>query len=134
MSLKIEQWVMLRLFSQDQGSISWLDGNAILFEPLFGGFGIGADEEDFLDGAGGGVLAFDAGGGGVLDFEAGGCFAAADFDAAGDDAGDVGAVFDDAVEDLVEAVDPAVLAFDAAELHGEMLHDVTLCYTFLIIC
>jgi hypothetical protein len=30
----------------------------------------------------------------------------------------VGAVFDDAVEDLVEAVDAAVLTFDSAELHG----------------
>jgi hypothetical protein len=96
----------------------WVGDVAVVEKPLLGGGGVAGDEEDFLDGAGGGVLAFDAGGGWVLDFEAGGCFAAADFDSAGDDAGDVGAVFDDAVEDLVEAVDPAVLAFDAAELHG----------------
>lgn len=94
-----------------------VDDETVVDEPLLGGGGIGGDEEDFLDGAGGGVLAFDAGGSWVLDFEAWGSFAAADFDAAGDDAGDVGAVFDDAVEDLVEAVDPAVLAFDTAELH-----------------
>ncbi len=93
-------------------------GKDVLGEPLLCCFGVGADEEDFLDGAGGVVLAFEAGGGGVLDFEGGGGFAAADFDSAGDDAGDVGAVLDDVVEELVEAEDAAVLAFDAAEFHG----------------
>jgi len=86
-------------------------------EPGLSGDGVGADEKDFLNGAGGSVEAFEAGGGGVLDFEGGGRFAAAGFDSAGDDAGDVGAVGDDVVEQLVEAEDAAVLAFDAAEFH-----------------
>jgi len=91
--------------------------NAFVSEPFLRGFRVGADEEDFLDRPRAGVEAFQAGFGGVLDFEAGGCFAAAGFDSAWDDAGDVGAVLDDVVEEFVEAVDSAVLAFDPAELH-----------------
>lgn len=90
-------------------------------EPGMGGWGIGADEEDFLDGADGGEEAFETGGCGVLDFEAEGAFAAAGFDDAGDDAGDMGAVMGDEVEDWVEACDAAMLSFDVAELHGVII-------------
>jgi hypothetical protein len=99
------------------GHLRSLVCETFVFEPLFGGVDVGADEEDFLDGAGADVEAFEAGFGGVLDFEAGGCFAAAGFDSAWDDAGDVGAAFDDVVQQIVEALDAAVLAFDSAELH-----------------
>jgi hypothetical protein len=91
-------------------------------QPFLCGVGVAADQEDFLDGAGGGVEAFQAGFGGVLDFEAGWGFAAAAVDSAGDDAGDVGAVFDDVVEEGIEPADAAVLAFDAAEFHGCIMH------------
>lgn len=77
-----------------------------------------ADEEDLLYRAGAGVEALQACVGGVLDFEAGRGFAAAAVDSAGDDSGDVGAVFDDPVEEIVESADAAVLAFDAAEFHA----------------
>jgi len=85
-----------------------------------GGGGIGTDEEDFLDGSGAAVEAFQAGGRGVLQLEAHGAFSAADLDSAGDNARDVGAVLDDVVEDGVEAFDAAVLAFDLAEFHGQL--------------
>ena len=86
-------------------------------EPLFGCFGIGADEKNFLHGASARVEAFEAGGSRILDFEGRRRFPAAGFDSARDDAGDVRAVGDDVVENLIEAEDAAVLALDAAEFH-----------------
>lgn len=80
--------------------------------------GVGGDEENFLDCAGAGVLAFQACIGGVLDFETGRGVTAARFYSAWDDAADVGAVSDDHVEEIIEARDAAMLAFDAAEFHG----------------
>src|SRR4051812_5793858 len=90
---------------------------SLIIKPLFYQRGTSRYEKDFLDGARGGVEAFEAGVGGVLDFEAGRGFAAAAVDAAGDDARNVGAVLHDVVEEGVEAADAAVLALDAAELH-----------------
>jgi hypothetical protein len=56
-----------------------------------------------------------------LDLEAPRRLPPSDFDAAGDDARDVRALFDDPVEDLIEPADAAVLALDAAELHRSII-------------
>jgi hypothetical protein len=102
--------------------ISHLRGvdEGVILEPLGGLFLVSADEENFLDGSGAEIEAFDSGRGFVLEFELKlGCsFSASDFDSAGDDAGDVGALGDDPIEDWIEAGDAAVLAFDAAKFHG----------------
>jgi len=86
-------------------------------EPIHGLLGIGADQEDFLDGSGGNIKAFESGPGWVLDFEAGGGFAFADVNSARNDPGNIGAIRDDFFQEPVEAGNPAVLAFDSPEFH-----------------
>src|SRR6476659_2402082 len=96
-------------------------GHTFIKKPLRRGLAIRADEENFLDGAGARVEAFEAGVGGVLDLEAGRRLDAAYFDSSGDDTGDVRAVLDNAVEDRVQPPDAAVLALDAAEFHRSII-------------
>ena len=91
-------------------------------QPRLRGFGIGADEEDFLHGAGGVVETFEAGVGFVLNFEAGRRLAATDLDSAGDDARHVRTVLDDAIEQRIKPADPAMLTLNPAELHEAMIN------------
>jgi hypothetical protein len=91
----------------------------LVLKPLRRFIGVAANEENFLNGSRAEIEAFKACRGFVLEFEAefGRLFAAADFDPAGNDARDIGALFDDAVEDCIQSRDAAMLTFDASELH-----------------
>lgn len=78
---------------------------------------IGADKEDLLHGAGCCIETFEARVGGVLQLESS-RVAFANFDPTRHDAADIRTLTNNVVAELVEAVEPTVLAFDAAEFHA----------------
>src|SRR5690242_17750513 len=88
-------------------------------QPFLDALRVRADQKDLLHRPRSCVQAFQTRLGRILDLEARRRLAAPSLDPARDDAGHERAVLDDVVEQFVEATDAAVLALDAAELHGK---------------
>src|SRR3954468_18530723 len=104
------------------------DGNLRLQQPGFRLLRIAANQKYFLHGPRPRVKALQPRVRRILHLKVRRCLSAANLDAAWHNSADVRAITHDTVKDRIESANPAMLSFDAAELHCRIIrgnHEVT---------